>query len=99
MLKDLLFENKEKINLYDIIFSNEEWKPSFNKKFIKDLGYEYVGSLKHRTGGDFFVDTRDSRKQKTKSDVKKVIKNIDNIKNTFKDPPAVGISLPKSMRG
>ena len=89
--------NEPPFLLFDLLFT-EDWKPSYDKTLLKNMGYDYVGSMKTRTGADFFVDKKNGKQKKTKSDVKKVIQNF-NKKDHLHDPPAMGISLPKHMKG
>lgn len=90
-------KGKEVFSLIEFIFF-EKWKPSFNKRFMKDLGYDYIDSIDSRTGADFFVDKRNGKQNKTKSDIKKITKNFNNA-DSLKNPAAVGITLPKSKKG
>jgi hypothetical protein len=67
------------------------------KSLMKALGHEYAGN-NYRLGSETYVQGDDPNKARTKSIVKAVNKNI-NKKDHFRDPPAVGISLPDKMKG
>ena len=96
-----LFENLLK-NLCKEAF----FEAAFNTKLLKKMGYKYVGRNK-RIGSDAFVHVKDDNNhiyhQKMQTAINKNLNKGGYYRSkkhdTLKDPPAVGISLPKKLKG
>ena len=80
---------------------------AFNATLLKKMGYKNLGNVKGRIGSDTFIHSKDDdHPSYHKKLTKAVNKNLDKggyyrskKHDTLKDPPAVGISLPKDMKG
>lgn len=96
-----LFENLLK-NLCKEAF----FEAAFNAKLLKKMGYNYVGRNK-RIGSDAFVHAKDDNNPSYHKKMQTAInKNLNKggyyrskKHDTLKDPPTVGISLPKKLKG
>lgn len=85
----------------DIFAGFKEEAAAFDKSLMDKLGYKYVGK-NHRLGSETFITDRDKNSSYQRNLVKKVNKNLDKSTTTqgrLHDPSAMGISLPKKMRG
>ena len=81
--------------------SLSEAQKGYDQTLMKKLGYKYVGK-NHRLGSETFITDRDKDSSYQRNLVKKVNKNLDKSTTTqgrLHDPSAMGISLPKKMRG
>lgn len=81
---------------------------AFNCGLMKKMGYKSLGRAKGRIGSDTFIHSKDDDNNRAyhKKLTRAVNKNLDKggyyrsaEHDTLKDPPAVGISLPNSMKG
>ena len=86
----------EVADLYQII--EEE-----TKALMKKMGYNFVGN-NYRLGSDTYIQKDDPNPSSSKKYINIANKNINKGKpgkgkDTLHDPPAVGVSLPKKMRG
>lgn len=71
---------------------------AYNAGLLKRMGYTHLGK-NHRVGSDAFIHTKDDDDPEYHKGLQnKINANLDK-KDTLKDPPAVGISLPKRMKG
>ena len=78
----------------------------FNKKLLNRMGYRFI-SKSRRVGSDTFIHKNDDNSPKYHARmVKKINTNLDKgsyyrskKRDTLKDPPAVGISLPDQLKG
>jgi hypothetical protein len=71
------------------------------KELMKKMGYSYVGN-NYRLGSDTYIQKDDPNKKKSKKYIDMSNKNINKgkfgTKDTFHDPPMIGISLPKKTK-
>ena len=78
----------------------------FNKHLLKRMGYRFI-SRSRRLGSETFIhDNDDNNPEYHSGMIKAINKNLNKgsyyrskKRDTLKDPPAVGISLPKNLRG
>jgi len=80
---------------------------AFNTGLLKKMGYKHIGAAKKRIGSDTFIHSKDDNSPEYHNSLTKTVNaNLDKggyyrsaKHDTLKDPPAVGISLPKHMKG
>lgn len=80
---------------------------AFNTGLLKKMGYKHVGRAKKRIGSDTFIHSKDDNSPEYHKGLTKTVNtNLDKggyyrsaKHDTLKNPPAVGISLPKHMKG
>jgi hypothetical protein len=71
---------------------------AYNAGLLKRMGYTHLGK-KQRVGSDAFIHTKDDDDPEYHKKLQSQINNNLDKKDTLRDPPAVGISLPKKMKG
>ena len=79
---------------------------AFNKKLLRNMGYEYV-DRNRRIGSDTFIHAKDDNNSRYhKRLIKRINKNLNKgsyyrskKRDTLKDPPAMGISWTKGEKG
>jgi hypothetical protein len=82
--------------------SPELHKEQANKSLMNQMGYKLAGKSDARIGAQqgVYLQKDDSRKKKSKKDVKASMKNLDKTKkDSLHDPAGVGISLSKKAKG
>ena len=80
---------------------------AFNTGLMKNMGYKHIGRANKRIGSDTFIHSKDDNSPEYHDSLTKTVNaNLDKggyyrsaKHDTLKDPPAVGISLPKHMKG
>ena len=71
---------------------------AYNAELLKRMGYKYLGR-NHRVGSDTFIHAKDDNDPEYHQGLQAQINQNLDKKDTLRDPPAVGISLPKSLKG
>ena len=78
----------------------------FNKHLLRKMGYRFIGRNKRLGSETFIHDNDDNDPEYHSKMIKRINKNLNKgsyyrskKRDTLKDPPAVGISLPKHLRG